>query len=81
MILTLFGLTSQTDQKVGLSTGSGEKLALSDLLGPVKPSSSLATVKKQLSRVKSKKTLELPLNKGELEQVSHMESGPLKGRT
>ncbi|XP_006995039.1 U3 small nucleolar RNA-associated protein 14 homolog A [Peromyscus maniculatus bairdii] len=52
------------------SEGSGEKLALSDLLGPVKPSSSLATVKKQLSRVKSKKTLELPLNKGELEQIN-----------
>ncbi|XP_059107222.1 U3 small nucleolar RNA-associated protein 14 homolog A isoform X1 [Peromyscus eremicus] len=51
------------------SEGSGEKLALSDLLGPVKSASSLATVKKQLSRVKSKKTLELPLNKGELEQI------------
>ncbi|XP_031228636.1 U3 small nucleolar RNA-associated protein 14 homolog A [Mastomys coucha] len=52
-----------------LSTGTGEKLALSDLLGPLKPSPSLATVKKQLSRVKSKKTLELPLHKGEVEQI------------
>lgn len=51
------------------SEGSGEKLALSDLLGPVKPSPSLAAVKKQLSRVKSKKTLELPLNKAEVEQI------------
>ncbi|XP_038173141.1 U3 small nucleolar RNA-associated protein 14 homolog A [Arvicola amphibius] len=51
------------------SEGSGEKLALSDLLEPLKPSSSLTAVKKQLSRVKSKKTLELPLNKGEAEQI------------
>ncbi|KAM7338476.1 hypothetical protein ACRRTK_001960 [Alexandromys fortis] len=51
------------------SEGSGEKLALSDLLEPVKPSSSLTAVKKQLSRVKSKKTLDLPLNKGEVEQI------------
>ncbi|EGW03602.1 U3 small nucleolar RNA-associated protein 14 homolog A isoform X1 [Cricetulus griseus] len=49
--------------------GSGEKLALSDLLGPAKPSPSLAAVKKQLSRVKSKKTLELPLNKAEVDQI------------
>ncbi|XP_050998649.1 U3 small nucleolar RNA-associated protein 14 homolog A [Acomys russatus] len=51
------------------SKGSGEKLALSDLLEPGKTSSPLAAVKKQLRRVKSKKTLELPLNKGELEQI------------
>lgn len=62
---------------VGLFTGSGEKLALSDLLEPVKPSSSLTAVKKQLSRVKSKKTLEVPLNKREVEQVHYMESTPL----
>ncbi|XP_004587745.2 U3 small nucleolar RNA-associated protein 14 homolog A [Ochotona princeps] len=49
--------------------GTGEKLVLSDLLGPVKASSSLATVKKQLNRVKSKKTLELPLNKEEVERI------------
>ncbi|XP_038955778.2 U3 small nucleolar RNA-associated protein 14 homolog A isoform X1 [Rattus norvegicus] len=51
------------------SEGSGEKLALSDLLEPLKSSSSLAAVKKQLNRVKSKKTLELPLHKGEVERV------------
>uniref|UniRef100_A0A452QD88 UTP14A small subunit processome component n=1 Tax=Ursus americanus TaxID=9643 RepID=A0A452QD88_URSAM len=51
------------------SEGSGEKLVLSDLLGPVKTSSSLATVKKQLNRVKSKKTVELPLNKEEVERI------------
>ncbi|XP_004400289.1 PREDICTED: U3 small nucleolar RNA-associated protein 14 homolog A isoform X3 [Odobenus rosmarus divergens] len=49
--------------------GSGEKLVLSDLLGPVKTSSSLAAVKKQLNRVKSKKTVELPLNKEEVERI------------
>ncbi|XP_029786394.1 U3 small nucleolar RNA-associated protein 14 homolog A isoform X3 [Suricata suricatta] len=51
------------------SEGSGEKLVLSDLLRPVKTSSSLAAVKKQLNRVKSKKTVELPLNKEEVEQI------------
>ncbi|KAM4818756.1 U3 small nucleolar RNA-associated protein 14 homolog A [Thomomys bottae] len=50
------------------SKGSGEKLALSDLLGPAK-TSSLDTVKKQLNKVKSKKTLELPLNKEETERI------------
>ncbi|XP_012508918.1 PREDICTED: U3 small nucleolar RNA-associated protein 14 homolog A isoform X2 [Propithecus coquereli] len=49
--------------------GSGEKLVLADLLEPVKTSSSLATVKKQLNRVKSKKTVELPLNKEEVERI------------
>ncbi|KAM5221507.1 U3 small nucleolar RNA-associated protein 14 homolog A [Ctenodactylus gundi] len=49
--------------------GSGEKLVLSDLLEPAKTSSSLAAVKKQLNRVKSKKTLELPLNKEEVERI------------
>ncbi|XP_046529760.1 U3 small nucleolar RNA-associated protein 14 homolog A [Equus quagga] len=51
------------------SEGSGEKLVLSDLLEPGKTSSSLATVKKQLNRVKSKKTVELPLNKEEVERI------------
>ncbi|XP_012507619.1 PREDICTED: U3 small nucleolar RNA-associated protein 14 homolog A-like isoform X2 [Propithecus coquereli] len=49
--------------------GSGEKLVLADLLEPGKTSSSLATVKKQLNRVKSKKTVELPLNKEEVERI------------
>ncbi|KAI5213023.1 U3 Small Nucleolar Rna-Associated Protein 14-like A [Manis pentadactyla] len=51
------------------SEGSGEKLVLSDLLEPVKTTCSLATVKKQLNRVKSKKTVKLPLNKEEVEQI------------
>ncbi|XP_011844233.1 PREDICTED: U3 small nucleolar RNA-associated protein 14 homolog A isoform X2 [Mandrillus leucophaeus] len=51
------------------SEGSGEKLVLADLLEPVKTSSTLATVKKQLNRVKSKKTVELPLNKEEIERA------------
>lgn len=49
--------------------GSGEKLVLSDLLQPVKTSSSLATVRKQLKRVKAKKTVEVPLNKEEVERI------------
>lgn len=52
------------------SEGSGEKLLLSDLLEPAKTSSSLAAVKKQLSRVKSKKAVELPLNKQEVERIN-----------
>ncbi|XP_038940588.1 U3 small nucleolar RNA-associated protein 14 homolog B [Rattus norvegicus] len=44
------------------SEGSGEKLVLSDLLGSATELSSLATVKKQLQRIKSK-TLTIPLNK------------------
>lgn len=51
------------------TNGSGEKLVISDLLGPNKISSSLATVKKQLNRVKSRKIVELPLNKEELDQI------------
>ncbi|XP_016071457.1 PREDICTED: U3 small nucleolar RNA-associated protein 14 homolog A [Miniopterus natalensis] len=51
------------------SEGSGERLVLSDLLEPVKTSPSLATVKKQLNRVKAKKTVELPLNKEEVERI------------
>ncbi|XP_053436036.1 U3 small nucleolar RNA-associated protein 14 homolog A [Nycticebus coucang] len=51
------------------SEGSGRKLVLADLLEPGKTSSSLATVKKQLNRVKSKKTVELPLTKEEVERI------------
>ena len=51
------------------SEGSGEKLVLSDLLEPVKTSSSLAAVKKQLNRVKSKMTVELPLHREETEWI------------
>ncbi|XP_006862929.1 PREDICTED: U3 small nucleolar RNA-associated protein 14 homolog A [Chrysochloris asiatica] len=51
------------------SEGTREKLGLSDLLQPIKTSPSLATVKKQLNRVKSKKTVELPLNKEEVARI------------
>ncbi|XP_007527708.1 U3 small nucleolar RNA-associated protein 14 homolog A [Erinaceus europaeus] len=51
------------------SEGSGEKLVLSDLLGPGKASSSLSSVKKQLNRVKAKKTVELPLHKEEIARI------------
>uniref|UniRef100_A0A8C2YJH9 U3 small nucleolar RNA-associated protein 14 homolog A-like n=1 Tax=Chinchilla lanigera TaxID=34839 RepID=A0A8C2YJH9_CHILA len=51
------------------SEGSGERLGLSDLLEPVKASSSFAVMKKQLNKVKSKKTVELPLNKEEVKQI------------
>uniref|UniRef100_A0A5G2QFJ2 UTP14A small subunit processome component n=1 Tax=Sus scrofa TaxID=9823 RepID=A0A5G2QFJ2_PIG len=51
------------------SEGSGEKLVLSDLLEPIKTSSSVAAVKKQLNRVKSKKTVELPLHREEIERA------------
>ena len=51
------------------SEGSGENLVLSDLLEPVKTSSSLAAVKKQLNRVKLKKTVELPLHREETERI------------
>ncbi|CAO2625139.1 U3 small nucleolar RNA-associated protein 14 homolog B [Lemmus lemmus] len=50
------------------SDGSGEKLVLSDLLEPATALSSLATVKKQLLRVKSK-TLAIPLDKKEADQI------------
>ena len=62
------------------SEGSGEKLVLSDLLEPVKTSSSLTAVKKQLNRVKSKKTVELPLHREEIERVSQRKCGPLRAR-
>ena len=79
-VMLRFCLTSQSDQKVWFSTGSGEKLVVSDLLEPVKTSSSLAAVKKQLNRVKSKKTVELPLHREEIERVSQRKCGPLRGR-
>ena len=48
--------------------GLGERLVLSDLLEPCKTSSSLAGVKKQLNRVKSK-TMELPFTQEEVERT------------
>ncbi|XP_049748532.1 U3 small nucleolar RNA-associated protein 14 homolog A-like [Elephas maximus indicus] len=49
--------------------GTGEQLVLSDLLQPIKTSSSLATVKKQLKGVQAKKTVELPLDQEEAAQI------------
>ncbi|XP_036884394.1 U3 small nucleolar RNA-associated protein 14 homolog A-like [Sturnira hondurensis] len=46
--------------------GLGERLVLSDLLEPFKASPSLATVKKQLDRVRSKKAVELPFTQEEV---------------
>uniref|UniRef100_H3B347 UTP14C small subunit processome component n=1 Tax=Latimeria chalumnae TaxID=7897 RepID=H3B347_LATCH len=53
------------------SEGAGEKIELSELLGKIgPPSSSLTTVKKQLSKLKQKKTtLELPLSRQENEKI------------
>ncbi|XP_012969220.1 U3 small nucleolar RNA-associated protein 14 homolog B [Mesocricetus auratus] len=59
LIMSEFNVTSE---------GSGEKLVLSDLLEPAATLSSLATVKKQLLRVKSK-TLDIPLGKKEADQI------------
>ncbi|XP_038604247.1 U3 small nucleolar RNA-associated protein 14 homolog A isoform X3 [Tachyglossus aculeatus] len=49
--------------------GTREKLALSDLLKSIKSSSSLAPVRNQLNRIKSKKTVDVPLSKGQTEQI------------
>ncbi|XP_069469072.1 U3 small nucleolar RNA-associated protein 14 homolog A [Ambystoma mexicanum] len=51
------------------SEGAGEKIYLSELLKPIKPSSSLVTVKKQLNKLKTKKTVELPLSKQETQRI------------
>ncbi|NXJ14518.1 UT14A protein, partial [Odontophorus gujanensis] len=49
--------------------GAGEKLVLSELLQPIRARSALSSVKKELSRVKQKKAVELPLSKEEAERV------------
>lgn len=51
------------------SEGAGEKIHLSELMKPIKPSSSLATVKKQLNKLKTKKSVELPLSKQETQRI------------
>ncbi|XP_071613903.1 U3 small nucleolar RNA-associated protein 14 homolog A [Heliangelus exortis] len=51
------------------SKGAGEKLVLSELLQPVHPKSALGRVRKELSRVKRKKAVELPLSKEEAQRV------------
>ncbi|KFZ65277.1 U3 small nucleolar RNA-associated protein 14 A, partial [Podiceps cristatus] len=47
----------------------GEKLVLSELLRPIRPKSALSSVKKELTRVKQKKAVELPLSKEETKRV------------
>ncbi|NXF56149.1 UT14A protein, partial [Oceanites oceanicus] len=49
--------------------GAGEKLVLSELLQPIHPKSALSSVKKELTRVKQKKAVELPLSKEEAKRV------------
>ncbi|NWU54961.1 UT14A protein, partial [Dromas ardeola] len=49
--------------------GAGEKLVLSELLQPIRPKSALSSVKKELTRVKQKKAVELPLSKEEAQRV------------
>uniref|UniRef100_A0A8C6Z3E8 UTP14A small subunit processome component n=1 Tax=Nothoprocta perdicaria TaxID=30464 RepID=A0A8C6Z3E8_NOTPE len=49
--------------------GAGEKLVLSELLQPIKPKSALSSVKRELTKVKQKKAVELPLSKEEAERV------------
>ncbi|KAM6253747.1 U3 small nucleolar RNA-associated protein 14 homolog A [Porphyrio hochstetteri] len=49
--------------------GAGEKLVLSELLQPIRPKSALSGVKKELTRVKQKKAVELPLSKEEAKRV------------
>ncbi|KFQ96911.1 U3 small nucleolar RNA-associated protein 14 A, partial [Nipponia nippon] len=47
----------------------GEKLVLSELLQPIRPKSALSSVKKELTRAKQKKAVELPLSKEEAKRV------------
>lgn len=55
---------------MGPCAGTGEKLVLSELLEPIRPKSTLSSVKKELTRVKQKKAVELPLSKEEAKRVS-----------
>ncbi|XP_030900072.2 U3 small nucleolar RNA-associated protein 14 homolog A isoform X2 [Melopsittacus undulatus] len=49
--------------------GTGEKLVLSELLQPIRPKSALSSVKNELTRVKQKAVVELPLSKEEAKRV------------
>ncbi|XP_068940635.1 U3 small nucleolar RNA-associated protein 14 homolog A-like [Petaurus breviceps papuanus] len=51
------------------TVGMEERLGLSELLEHIKPSSSLAKVKRQLKKVKNKKSVELLLSKEDTEQI------------
>ncbi|KAM9538539.1 U3 small nucleolar RNA-associated protein 14 homolog A [Guaruba guarouba] len=49
--------------------GAGEKLVLAELLQPIRPKSALSRVKNELTRVKQKAAVELPLSKEEAKRV------------
>ncbi|NXH87437.1 UT14A protein, partial [Edolisoma coerulescens] len=49
--------------------GAGGKLVLSELLQPIRPKSTLGSVRKELARVKRKAAVELPLSKEEAKRV------------
>ncbi|NXW47606.1 UT14A protein, partial [Nyctiprogne leucopyga] len=51
------------------SKGAGEKLVLSELLQPIRRTSALSSVRKELTKVKQKKAVELPLSKEEARRV------------
>ncbi|XP_030065361.1 U3 small nucleolar RNA-associated protein 14 homolog A [Microcaecilia unicolor] len=51
------------------SEGANNKIELSELLQPIKASSSLVTLKKQLNKVKHNAAVELPLSKEETQRI------------
>ncbi|NP_001082522.1 UTP14A, small subunit processome component L homeolog [Xenopus laevis] len=51
------------------SEGAGEKISLSDLIEPIQKAGSFSTVKKQLSNINQKKSVELPLSKEETQRI------------
>ncbi|XP_018423751.1 PREDICTED: U3 small nucleolar RNA-associated protein 14 homolog A-like [Nanorana parkeri] len=54
------------------SEGAGEKISLSDLIAPIKKTASLSTVKKQLNKLKDKKSVELPLSNEETQKIERV---------
>ncbi|KAM9326263.1 U3 small nucleolar RNA-associated protein 14 homolog A [Gastrophryne carolinensis] len=54
------------------SEGTGDKISLSDLIEPIKKSTSLSTVKKQLNKLKEKKSVALPLSKEETQKIQRV---------
>ncbi|XP_063794444.1 U3 small nucleolar RNA-associated protein 14 homolog A [Pseudophryne corroboree] len=56
------------------SEGAGEKINLSDLIVPIKKTASLSAVKKQLNKLKEKKSVELPLSKEEAQKIQRIVS-------
>ncbi|KAM5145688.1 LOW QUALITY PROTEIN: U3 small nucleolar RNA-associated protein 14 homolog A-like [Mantella aurantiaca] len=51
------------------SEGAGEKISLSDLIDPIKKTTSLSNVKKQLNKLKDTKSVELPLTNEETQKI------------